>query len=119
MAKQNGYRAGKQFENGHEPNMSTMILDGIENCVRYGHNFDHEKYDNPFAYFSQMVYYAFVRRIKAEKKEAAKKGRHRAVKLGFLKAVVDRYAIARNSLYFSKMPTHLRDYTRVFHPSVT
>lgn len=50
-----------------------MILDGIENCVRYGHNFDHEEYDNPFAYFSQMVYYAFVRRIKTEKKEAAKK----------------------------------------------
>lgn len=50
-----------------------MILDGIENCVRYGHNFDHEEYDNPFAYFSQMVYFAFVRRIKAEKKEAAKK----------------------------------------------
>ena len=47
-----------------------MVLDGIENCVRYGHNFDADKYTNPFAYFSQMIYYAFLRRIAHEKKQA-------------------------------------------------
>ena len=45
-----------------------MILDGIENCIQYAHNFDHEKYNNPFGYFTQIVFYAFVRRIQKEKK---------------------------------------------------
>ena len=46
-----------------------MILDGIENCIQYAHNFDHEKYNNPFGYFTQIVFYAFVRRIQKEKKQ--------------------------------------------------
>lgn len=46
-----------------------MISDGIENCFLYLHNFDHRKYTNPFAYFTRIVYFAFVRRIKAEQKE--------------------------------------------------
>lgn len=47
-----------------------MISDGIENCLKYVHNFDHEKYKKPFAYFTQIVFWAFVRRIQLEKKEA-------------------------------------------------
>jgi hypothetical protein len=46
-----------------------MICDGIENCVRYIHNFDTEKSKNPFAYFTQIIYYAFLRRISQEKKQ--------------------------------------------------
>ena len=46
-----------------------MIADGIENCVQYAHNFDPEKSKNPFAYFTQIIYYAFVRRIQKEKKQ--------------------------------------------------
>jgi hypothetical protein len=46
-----------------------MILDGIENCIQYAHNFNHEKYSNPFGYFTQIVFYAFVRRIQKEKKQ--------------------------------------------------
>lgn len=45
-----------------------MVADGIENCVQYAHNFDPEKSNNPFAYFTQIIYYAFVRRIQKEKK---------------------------------------------------
>ena len=45
-----------------------MILDGIENCITYVDNFDPEKSKNPFAYFTQITYYAFIRRIKKEKK---------------------------------------------------
>ena len=45
-----------------------MILDAIENCVQYAHNFNPRKSKNPFAYFSQIVYFAFVRRIQKEKK---------------------------------------------------
>ena len=46
-----------------------MISDGIENCLQYMNNFDPEKSKNPFAYFTQIIYYAFIRRIQKEKKQ--------------------------------------------------
>ena len=46
-----------------------MICDGIENCLQYIDNFDPEKSKNPFAYFTQIIYYAFLRRIQKEKKQ--------------------------------------------------
>ena len=46
-----------------------MISDGIENWVHYIHNFDPEKSKNPFAYFTQIIHYAFLRRIQKEKKQ--------------------------------------------------
>jgi len=46
-----------------------MISDGIENCLQYVKNFDPDKSDNPFAYFTQIIYYAFIRRIQKEKKQ--------------------------------------------------
>ena len=46
-----------------------MISDGIENCVQYIKNFKSEKSSNPFAYFTQIIYYAFIRRIQKEKKQ--------------------------------------------------
>ncbi len=46
-----------------------MISDGIENCVQYIHNFNPAKSKNPFAYFTQIIHYAFLRRIQKEKKQ--------------------------------------------------
>lgn len=46
-----------------------MICDGIENCIQYVDNFDPEKSKNPFAYFTQIVFYAFLRRIAKEKRQ--------------------------------------------------
>ena len=46
-----------------------MISDGIENCLQYLDNFNPNKSNNPFAYFTQIIYYAFVRRIQKEKKQ--------------------------------------------------
>jgi hypothetical protein len=46
-----------------------MIGDAIENAVLYAHNFSPTKSRNPFAYFTQMMYYAFLRRIQKEKKQ--------------------------------------------------
>ena len=46
-----------------------MILDGIENCLTYMDNFDPAKSTNPFAYFTQITYYAFIRRIQKEKRQ--------------------------------------------------
>ena len=45
-----------------------MVADGIENCLQYIDNFDPEKSKNPFAYFTQIIWYAFLRRIQKEKK---------------------------------------------------
>lgn len=58
----------------HKPNFvnysfrEEMIGDGIENCLQYIDNFDPEKSSNPFAYFTQIIYFAFLRRIDKEKK---------------------------------------------------
>ena len=46
-----------------------MISVRIENCVQYIHNFNPEKSQNPFAYFTQIIHYAFLRRIQREKRQ--------------------------------------------------
>jgi hypothetical protein len=46
-----------------------MIGDGIENCLQYFRNFNPDKSTNPFAYFTQIIYFAFLRRIQKEKKQ--------------------------------------------------
>ena len=59
----------------HRPNFinyafrEEMVSDGIENCVMYASNLNPEKSTNPFAYFTQIIYYAFLRRIEKEKKQ--------------------------------------------------
>ena len=51
------------------PFREEMVGDGIENCLMYCTNFDPEKSKNPFSYFTQIIYYAFLRRIQKEKKQ--------------------------------------------------
>ena len=51
------------------PFRDEMIGDGIENCLMYCSNFDPDKSKNPFSYFTQIIYYAFLRRIQKEKKQ--------------------------------------------------
>jgi hypothetical protein len=59
----------------HRPNFinytyrEEMVSDGIENCLMYFENFDPNKSSNPFAYFTQIIHYAFLRRIDKEKKQ--------------------------------------------------
>lgn len=60
-----------------------MISDGIENCILYIHNFDPEKTQNPFAYFTQIIYFAFLRRIEKEKKQSNVKKRMLANEVHF------------------------------------
>lgn len=48
-----------------------MISDAIENCVAAVDSFDPDKSKNPFAYFTQIAWYAFIRRIAKEKKQTA------------------------------------------------
>ena len=46
-----------------------MVMDAVENCVLYWHRFDPEKSKNPFSYFTQVCWYAFIRRINKEKRQ--------------------------------------------------
>jgi hypothetical protein len=71
-----------------------MIGDGIENCLMYAHNFDPEKSKNPFSYFTQMIYYAFLRRIQKEKKQMYVK-----------------YKVAEQSEFYKHFPTWEDDKT--------
>ena len=52
-----------------------MILDGVENCLQYIDNFDPNRSSNPFAYFTQIIYYAFIRKIQKEKKQSIVKNK--------------------------------------------
>lgn len=65
----------------HRPNFirytyrEEMVMDAVENCLRAIHNYNIEtatRTGNPnaFAYFTQISYYAFIRRITKEKKQA-------------------------------------------------
>ena len=47
-----------------------MISDGVENCINYIDNFDSKISKNPFSYFTQIIYYAFLRRIEFESKQS-------------------------------------------------
>lgn len=60
-----------------------MISDGLENCLAYMHNFNPEKSTNPFAYFTQIIYYAFLRRIQKEKKQQYVKYKYFDQQAGF------------------------------------
>lgn len=51
------------------PFKDEMIGDAVENCLLYCQNFDAEKSQNPFSYFTQITYFAFLRRIQKEKKQ--------------------------------------------------
>ena len=46
-----------------------MIGDAVENCIMYATNFNPRKSKNPFAFFTQIIFYAFLRRIQKEKKQ--------------------------------------------------
>lgn len=51
------------------PFKEEMIGDAVENCIMYATNFNPAKSKNPFAFFTQIIFYAFLRRIQKEKKQ--------------------------------------------------
>jgi hypothetical protein len=59
-----------------------MISDGIIDCIAAVDNFDPDRTNNPFAYFTQIAWNAFIRRIHKEKKQTYIK--HKNFENGFL-----------------------------------
>lgn len=49
------------------PYREEMVYDALENCILYWESFNPDKGSNPFAYFTQVTHYAFLRRIEKEK----------------------------------------------------
>lgn len=60
---------GQAFAGYTESWKQEMLSDGIENVLIYIDNFNPEKYNNPFAYITKIIYYAYLRRIAKEKKQ--------------------------------------------------
>lgn len=77
-----------------------MISDGIENCVSYFDNFDPALSNNPFAYFTQIIYYAFLRRIQKEKKH-----------------LYTKHKLMENNLLFNQLVEQGDDGEYVFNPA--
>lgn len=59
----------RRFINYTRQYKEEMICDAMENCIMVVDNFDVEKSRNPFAYFTQICWYAFFRRIIRELKQ--------------------------------------------------
>ena len=94
-----------------------MISDGIENCVQYIKNFDPEKSKNPFSYFTQIIYYAFLRRIQKEKKQLYV--RYKSLQNDqILDSVSDDDLGRMSSIGFAKLYENMNDFIGAYEDSM-
>lgn len=77
------------------PFREDMVGDGIENCIMYIDNFDPYRFKNPFAYFTSIIYYAFLRRIQKEKKHLYVK--HKALHNTYLFGMLEQHQLESSS----------------------
>jgi hypothetical protein len=91
------------------PYREEMIGDGIENCLMYASNFDPTKSKNPFSYFTQIIYFAFLRRIAREKKQMF-------IRYKMLEAA-DKTGKVRKSLLMASTPNTEDPIAEYFHLS--
>jgi hypothetical protein len=91
-----------------------MKSDAIENCLMYFDNFDSDKYSNPFAYFTQIIYYAFHRRINKEEKN--RYIMYKKFQEGILDTEASRFMIDNddNHLITSTMYDNINDFINRF-----
>jgi len=87
-----------------------MISDALENCFMYIRNFNPEKSNNPFSYFTQISYYAFLRRIQKEKKQF-----HIKVKYVQQSGVIAMGAESTSQDHDSGFANSYRDFLRDFY----
>lgn len=99
------------------PFKEEMISDGIENCLMYIDNFDPEKSSNPFAYITQIIYFAFIRRITKEKKHLYTK--HKLIERSMIHnelATQSEYNEQVDQTFFEN--EHMNDFVRAFEETV-
>lgn len=99
------------------PFKDEMISDGIENCLMYIDNFDPAKSSNPFAYITQIVYFAFLRRITKEKKHLYTK--HKLIERS---SIHNELIIQSEYQSFDEQPflenQHMNDFARAFEETL-
>jgi hypothetical protein len=99
------------------PFKEEMIGDGIENCLMYINNFDPAKSSNPFAYITQIIYYAFIRRITKEKKHLYTK--HKLIEMSFIHS--EQFEQSEwNEIHTQQYVNneHMNDFVRAFEETV-
>jgi DNA-directed RNA polymerase specialized sigma24 family protein len=99
------------------PFKEEMISDGIENCLMYIDNFDPGKSSNPFAYITQIIYFAFIRRITKEKKHLYTK--HKLIERSMIHnelATQSEYNEQVDQTFFEN--EHMNDFVRAFEETV-
>lgn len=98
-----------QFVGYTEAWKQEMISDAIETCVRYAHNFNPAKSENPFAYITQLVNNALITRIKTEKKQMYIK--HKSFDLaGGISAMSDENSNDEDIALFNETSDMYKDY---------
>lgn len=91
-----------------------MISDGIENSFLYFKDYDPNKGNNPFAYFTQVIYYAFIRRINKEEKNRYTMYKH------FQESIIHQHDIGllvddnENNLLPKKLYDNMNEFMRHF-----
>lgn len=96
-----------------------MVSDGVENCICYIDNFDPEKSNNPFAYFTQIIYYAFLRRILKEKKQLYIKYKNFENSMIFDALVEHNENDEENAVQYSADADNISDFIRSFEETLS
>lgn len=97
------------------PFREEMISDGIENCLQYLNNFNPRKSSNPFAYFTQIIYFAFVRRIQKEKKQLYTK--YRMIEESLLHDIHDVENVSANKYGSDQADSNMHEFVENFERS--
>lgn len=97
-----------------------MVADGIENCITYLNNFDPDKSKNPFAYFTQIIYYAFLRRIQREKKQVYVRHKVFQQKIidGTMHTLEEHSAIEDLNIDFSNDTDYMNNFVEMFEEKI-
>lgn len=61
---------GSKYRFARYTYLQDMINEGILACIRKIRNFDYNKYDNPFSYFTQICWYEFISVTNNERDES-------------------------------------------------
>jgi len=97
------------------PFREEMVSDGIENSLLYLNNFDPKKSSNPFAYFTQIIYFAFVRRIQKEKKQLYTK--YRMIEESLLHDIHDVENVSANKYGSDQADINMHEFVQNFEKS--
>lgn len=100
------------------PFKEEMIGDGIENCLMYINNFDPAKSSNPFGYITQIIFFAFIRRITKEKRHLYTKHKvMQSIMIDNTHMEQSEWNEVSTQLYFEN--DHMNDFVKTYEQGMT